>query len=453
MMDFNQYDSIMAVGEKVAREHFAEIRALADSLNSISYRPLRKYDAIPLRTIRADSLIIRGNKKMRDSYFRSIFGSYVKREVSVDELEKDIRQTYGSGYFDRVSYELEYRKGKTYLVIVAEESGPGKVAAGVHYNTDYGISLTIAGAFRNVLGTNSKLFADINVAVNPRFRAVYLLGLGGKASLGISPEFYTLKVDTYDKNVKTNRFNLTNYKGSVYINYNFRNMVNLKAGLAYEYFRFKQDILIDTNFVPYESFSSYGSLFASLNADTRDRVTYPASGINAVLKVEYVMPFSRNWSMELFSNSVILSLKYDQNIRLAKRFVLQPGLFAGAVLNNSGTPPIQHQFGLGGLTPENYIESFVPFTGLHFIQDYGYYTLVGRAKLQYNVFNKLYLTLRADAGGNEGTFSDLFAGKNFLAGYGVTAGYDSFIGPLEISVMGSNLNPGVMLFMNLGFWF
>ncbi len=453
MMDFEKFDSIMAFGEKVARQHFREIKALADSLNAIEYKPLKKYITSPLDSIHVDSLVIRGNKKMRDSYFNSIFGSYRHRQVSMDELQKDIRLTYGSGYFDRVSYELEYQHGKTNLVINAPEGGPGEVSAGVHYDNNYGIVLTLGGAFRNVLGPNSKLFAELDVAVNPRIRAVYLLGLGGKGALGASAEFYTFKIDTYENHEKSNRFNLTNYEGSLYFNYNFRNMVNLKAGFNYEYFRFSQDIVIDSTFLPYDNFSSYGDVFVSLNADTRDRACYPTTGIKAALKLEYVMPFSKNWSQNLFSNSAIISLKFDDNIPLARRFVLQPGLFAGAILNNTGTPPIQHTFGFGGLVPDNYIESFVPFTGLNFIQEFGYYSLIGRIKLQCNIYNKLYLTLRADAGGNQMKFNELFASRNFLCGYGVTAGYDSFIGPLEISIMSSNINPGLMVFLNLGYWF
>jgi len=453
MMDFEQYDSIMAIGERVARAHYKEIKTLADSLNAIEFKPLKKYKASPMDSIRVDSLIVRGNKKMKDTYFRSIFGDYQHSTVSVDELQKDIRLTYGSGYFDRVSYELEYRAGKTFLVIHAVESGPGEFSAGVHYDSDYGIGLLLGGSFRNVLGPTSKLFAELNVAINPRIRVVYLLGLGGKASLGANAEAYTFKVDMYDKNTKTNKLNLTNYLGSIFFNYNFRNMLNLKAGFDYEYFRFRQDIIIDSTFLPFENFSSYGNAFVSLNADTRDRPCYPTKGVKASLKAEYVMPLSKNWSQNLFSNTAIVSLNFNQSIPFSRRIVFQPGLFAGAILNNTGSPPIQHMFGLGGLTPENYIGSFVPFTGLHFIQDFGYYTLVGRAKLQCNVYKKLYLNLHADAGGNEINVEDLFKGSNFLFGYGATASYDSFIGPLELSVMGSNINPGVMLFLSLGYWF
>jgi NTE family protein len=453
MMDFDQYDSIMAFGERVAREHYKELKALADSLNAIRYKPIKKYNTTPLTHIQVDSLVIRDNKKMQYSYFHSIFGGYQHRKVSIDELEKDIRLTYGSGYFDRVTYELEYRNGKTNLVIHAVESGAGAVAAGVHYDGDYGINFNIAGTFRNVLGTNSKLFADVNIAVNPRIRVNYLLGLGGKGSVGASAEFYTFKVSTYDKDVKENNFDLTNYKGSLFFNYNFRNMVNLKTGFEYEYFRFRQEINIDSALNAYSDFSSYGNLFVCLNVDTRDRVNYPTSGIRLNFKGEYVMPFSKNWSSDLFSNSAVFFLKYDHNISLARRFVLQPGLFAGVTVNHSGTAPIQHLFGTGGLTTDNYIESYVPFTGLHFIQDFGSYAFIARMKLQYNVYKKIYVKLLADAGANETEADELFASRNFLMGYGITAGYDSFIGPVEISLMGSNINPGMMLFFNVGYWF
>ncbi|MCX6269335.1 MAG: hypothetical protein NTW16_18615, partial [Bacteroidetes bacterium] len=453
MMDFEQYDSIMAFGERVARMHFKEIKALADSLNAIEFKPLKKYNTTPLVSIRVDSLIIRGNIKMRQPYFNNIFGNYRHKEVPINELQKDIRLTYGSGFFDHVGYELQYQDGKTTLVINAIEGGPGKVAAGIHYDSDYGIILTLGGTFRNLLGHNSKLFADLSIAINPRIRVLYLLGFGGQGAIGANAEFYTFKINTYAGSSKSNTYNLTNYLCSVFFNNNSRNMINFKAGFEYEYFRFRQDIVIDSAFMPFEKFSSYGNFFLSFNADTRDRFCFPTSGVKLSLKAEYVMPFSKNWSQNIFSNSAIISLKFDDNIQLSRRFVLQPGLFAGAILNNKATPPIQHTFGLGGLAPDNYITSFVPFTGLEFVQEFGYYSLVGRAKLQCNVYKKLYLNLRADAGGNEMTFDGLFAGENFLIGYGATASYDSFIGPLELSIMSSNINPGVMVFLNLGYWF
>ena len=453
MMDFMQYDSIMAEGERAARHYYPRIKALADSLNAIEYRPLKKYASRPLSSVHVDDVIIRGNKKMPELYFMSIFGAYRNKEINLMSLQDDIRRAYGSGFFESISYSFDNHDGKNNLVIDVSEAGPGEISASVHYDSDYGITFPLAGAFRNVLGHNTKLFADINIAVNPRIRAQYLYGIGGQAAVGAAGEFYTFKVDVYEKDKKTNKLDLTNYKASAYFNYSFKNMINLRAGFDYEYFRFRQEIVIDSSLIPFENFSSYGSLFFSLNADTRDKSVYPTRGIRAGLRAEYVFPLSENWSKELFSNSLILYARFEDNIPLNRRIVLQPGLFAGAMLRSSDAPPLHHWFGFGGMTPENYISTFVPFTGLHFIQDFGSYAWIGRVKAQYNLYKRIYARLHADVGATQLNFESLFESRNILAGYGVTASYNSFIGPLEVSVMGSNINPGLMFFLNLGYWF
>lgn len=453
MMDFTEYDSIIAIGETVARSHFPAIKALADSLNRIEYRPLPSRKVTELKTVKIDKVVIRGNKKLSEEYFQSIFGEYAQREIKLDELQKDIRLTYGSGYFDNIGYSIENNGQSNDLVIDVAEAGPGELAAGIHYDSDYGIVLKVNGAFRNVLGSNTKLFADINVAVNPRLRVHYLHGLGGKASLGLHSEFYTFVIDSYDKDVKVNKFHLANYKGSVFFNYNFRNLVNLNSGFEYEYFRFRQDIVIDSLLLPLETFSGYGTLYFALNADTRDKPYYATRGVSGSVRAEYVLPLSKNWSKEIFTNSVMIYGNYDHYIPLARKLVLQPGIFAGATLQNTSSPPVHHLFGFGGEAPENYIKTIVPFTGLHFVQEFGYYSLIGRLKLQYNVYNKLYLSLKADIGANEDYISNMVDPANTLFGYGVTASYNSFIGPVELSFMGSNVNSSPMIYLNVGFWF
>ena len=110
-------------------------------------------------------------------------------------------------------------------------------------------------------------------------------------------------------------------------------------------------------------------------------------------------------------------------------------------------------FGFGGLNPSQYVSTFVPFTGLQFIQRFGYHAAIIRMKLQYNFYKKLYLTFLLDAGSIDNHFEDVYVPENYIIGYGATISYDSFIGPLELTFMGSNLNSNPMLFLNLGFWF
>ena len=399
-----------------------------------------------------EEVVYRGNKKMTLLYFNSLFGRFRNSEVTLDELQDAIRHAYGSGFFENITYSLETNHGKTNLVIETTEAGPGAVSAGIHYDSDYGIILSLTGAFRNILSRNSKLFTELNVAVNPRIRIRYLAGLGGKSAFGVDGEFYTFMIDLYEKDAKVNNLNLTNYKTSLFFNYYFRNSVTMKAGFDYEYFRFRQDIVIDSSLMPMETFTGYGTLFFSLNADNRDKVCYATRGIRAMFRAEYVFPVSKNWSKEVFTNTASVYLKFEDNISLNRKFVLRPGLFTGATIHDQ-FPPIQHWFGVGGLAPDNYIATFVPFTGLNFVQHFGFYSWIGRMNLQYNVYNKLYVNLRADVGATEMTMDEVLQSRNVLAGYGITASYNSFIGPLEFSVMGSNLNKGLMFYLNLGYWF
>jgi outer membrane translocation and assembly module TamA len=78
---------------------------------------------------------------------------------------------------------------------------------------------------------------------------------------------------------------------------------------------------------------------------------------------------------------------------------------------------------------------------------------LGRAHVQYNIIPKFYLTARLDVGSNTEEFGDLFESRSWIAGYGISAGYESFIGPIELTLMGSNISSGPLLFLNLGFWF
>ena len=453
MLDFEQYDSIIALGERVARSHFKEIKALADSLNAIEYKPLKQFKARPLDSLEVDSIIIRGNKKLPNYYFSSLFKHKKNTKIAIKDLQNSIRKLYGSGYFEHVFYEFEQHNGKTDLVIEAMETGPGSLGAGIHYDNNYNVGIILSGAFRNLLGKNSKLFADLNIGPDPRLRVVYLLGFGGKAAMGLSADFYSFNFGDYNKDVKINQINFFNNKGSLFFQYTFKNMVNLKAGFDYEYFRFQQDVDVDSSLHPFQHFTSYGTVFLSLNVDSRDRPYFARRGILATLRGEYVMPLSANWSREIFSNAGVFYLKYDHYIPLSGKFVLQPGLFAGGAIWDENQPPLQHIFGVGGLCSRNYIDQYVSFTGVQFIQEFGYYSAIARLRLQYNLYKKLYLTARADLGTDQLEFSEVFKSKNLMCGYGLTASYDSFIGPVELTLMGSNVNSGPMIFVNIGYSF
>ena len=100
----------------------------------------------------------------------------------------------------------------------------------------------------------------------------------------------------------------TNYTASLFANSVLKNKYNFRIGGTYEYFRFKsktEGVVEDS----ISNFNSYGDLFISFNADSRDRAYFSTKGVKSELKAVYVMPLSKDWVSGILTNSVVLWLK------------------------------------------------------------------------------------------------------------------------------------------------
>ncbi len=454
MMNFTDYDSIMAIGERTARAHYSELKALADSLNAIEFVPGNKFEGKPLDSIFVKDVRVVGNKKVPLRYFRNLLNSVINEKISITTLEGIINYMYGSGFFKHVTYKLKDAGNDMVIVFIdVEETSLGVLAAGVHYDLDYGGMLLANAMFKNLLIKGSKLYVNFQVGNNARLRTMFVMDRGPKPGFGFATDFYGFKFGDYRGDVKTNELAFTNYKFTVFAGNTLLNQYNFRFGADYEYFSLSQKVVIDSLYESLSGFNSYGTLFASLHIDTRDNRTFPTSGSYFKARLEYVFPLSDNWSKQIFQNSGIIYVKYKGNFTLDKhkRFVLQPEMFFGATARNN-TPPLQHWFGFGGINNFQFQDNIVQFAGTRFIQKLGFYTAVVRLKLQYNFYKKLYFILRDDVGAITTVLLEKPDINNFVNGYGLTVAYNSFIGPIEITGMNSNI-AGPSLFLSVGFWF
>ena len=214
IMDFADYDSIIAFGERTAKPYYNRIKALADSLNAIEYRPMKSYTAKPVEKILINSVQIKGYKKFAGSYFKNYFNVNEDTVFTLAGIERSIRQMYGTRFFEQVNYEISSNGKRNDLIIRVKEADPGYLSAGVHYDNDYSASLLITGSFRNVLGKRTKLFTDLVLGENPRIRAFYMVDNGAQPGIGAKAEYYSFKFNRYEKETKINKIIFTNYKVS-----------------------------------------------------------------------------------------------------------------------------------------------------------------------------------------------------------------------------------------------
>lgn len=466
MMDFNQYDSIIAIGEKVARQHYQSLKAIADSINGTSQIKYREKSIKQEDSILVKKVIWPEIKLKQQERFSGFFDEILDRKTALADLDEKLYLLNGTKVFNEL--HTEFIAGKEREITMKMEAGnatKGTLSAGLHFDYIYHGSILLDLSLRNINGGNSKFFADIVLSQYPRLKTLFIVNNGFKPGFGFETDFYTLGFKQYDNGEKINSWRFNNFNTAVFMPLTIHNNYMFKLGFQYEVFQFKQDVVVDPELDAYSDYADYGNFFLSFNHDSRDKVNFTTKGQFIEFKAKHIIPFSPKWK-ENFWNGTILYLKYNYNYKVSPQIVFKPGLFLGYTFANKsdGTssgdslgldtriPAVQHLFGFGGLNPSNYNESHIPFTGLKFIDGIGMYAGKLSVDFQYNFYRKLYATSMVDFGFTEMDISD-FNEIQWLLGYGLKLGYESFIGPVEFSLMSSNADTSLSLFFNIGFWF
>jgi len=466
MMDFNQYDSIIAIGEKVAREHFASLKTLADSINGFEQKKYREKSLLPKDSIFVSEVIWPEINPKQKERFLGYFDEILNKKIAIGELNEKLFLLNGTKIFNEFHTEFSTDKqGKTTLKLKTGNITKGSLSAGLHFDNIYNGSILLNLTLRNIKGGNSKFFADAVMSQYPRLKTLFIVNNGFKPGFGFETDFYTLGFDQYKNGEKINNWHFNNFNSAVFMPLTIQNNYMFKVGFQYEVFQFKQDVVVDPELDSYSDYADYGNFFLSFDHDSRDKVNFTTQGQLVEFKAKHIIPFSDKWK-ENFWNGTILYLKYKSYHKLSEKIVFKPGLFLGYTFANkydetiSGdstglglrVPAVQHLFGFGGLNPSNYNESHIPFTGLKFMEGIGLYAGKLSADFQYNIYRKIYATTMVDFGLNEMDISDI-NDIQWLIGYGIKLGYESFIGPLEFSLMSSNVDSSLSGFFNIGFWF
>jgi hypothetical protein len=110
----------------------------------------------------------------------------------------------------------------------------------------------------------------------------------------------------------------------------------------------------------------------------------------------------------------------------------------------------QQQFYQGGLFHIPHINQ-TPFVGLYFMQKVGLYGANIQINTQYEVFRNFFFTARIGALKSENDYQRMFELNNTTIGWGLSAAFNTTVGPIGVTLQRSNHSP-TSLFFNLGFW-
>jgi NTE family protein len=363
------------------------------------------------------------------------------QNFTVRDIGRAIDRLYSSLYFEKVGYTLEKTENGTRLVIRVKENADGSLRFGLHYDSNYKSAILLNTTFRNLLFNGSKFSINSGLGENPFFKTEIFKNNGWKPGFGLAFQSSRSEAFFYHNSRKISSLNFFETKFQLYSMGIFRNSHAMGVGIEYENSLIRP--IIDPGESITESRYRLINYYAFLQMDSYDNVFYPSRGIKL------------HSGLKLITSKEILPVAFV-HIRLSKaekitdRLTLIGHVYGGSVEGDS--IPSQYLFFSGGII-ESYRNGLMPFAGLDYMEIASKNILSLKMDFQVNIYRDIFIVGIINAGNFKNSFNDLFSVNNILSGYGVSLGYNSLIGPLEIGLSRSANHTGIQGDLRIGYWF
>lgn len=441
--DFKDADSILIQGELAANAQFQTLKTLADSLNQIA--PAAIIKPLPLvHTIWIDCIEVQGNRQFSEAEIIGEFAIQPNRFVSPAELDRGINKLYGTNQYEKVDYRLRQENGMNILTIFCMEKSPVLLKAAINYDSYSEAGFLLNYTYRNLLFPASRFLFIGKLSENYRIHLSYLkyINAAKTTSLFTNWQLNRDNIPIASGVGRRQNFSLVNTLFELGIQKRLNRNVMIGLGLQRENLVFKP---LTGNEIPfdrlaYSNFNAFG--FWQLN--TLDRNIFPRNGSFFNLEIKHLR--NNQFDVENFTAPVPadsafafqpytkLTFQSRNLIQLHRWASIQINPFLGIVFNPSNT---FGDFFLVG-SPEVLNRRALPFYGLNtnelvaqtaFGLDVGYQHFLKRnLMISFNINGGFFQQPQA--------LSETFTGSDYrsLVGGSVSLGYNSFLGPLRVTL-------------------
>ena len=493
MMSFNDFSPIIKCGEDGAREKFPELKRLADSLQALGPFEVERHHTQPVDRVTITGVEVRGLDDYNARFVTAEFGDEFPAEFLIDDIETIIVKIYSQGYFANVWYEIIDTEEGDIIRVHCKNRTSLNFSVGMHYDNNYGVGVLLN------MNARTKHFTynvDFNASDNPYFRA------------GITHRYTRMLSGTADllaMNLRANMFNdVGRIQQSLRLQYNaldlylqlapsvtqalklgFRMNYTLTEELQHKWYTddFGGDIS-KRRFNPKAYFQYF--------FNNEDQTDFPRKGWNVNMIAKCLMydgVFKDAESRPMFSVQANIAKSFP----IGQRHALRLGAVGAARLGENMLMFDEDFFYFGGQSKMYYMDNMMSFTGLPFLSVVTEYAAYAKTSWQWNFYKNFYATVNCDMGYMKNMLQfmedseilddididnptpedvqallelrvdadDLLSNKlntwfipqNFVMGAGLTLGYKTLFGPIEIALSKSNITDKWSLFVNVGYWF
>lgn len=499
---FSDANKIIDLGERVVKNFIPFLVEIAEhqkrfSADSIVYNgDWKKENTINLEQFQV---------QIDNDEFETIIKNKIEFEdpnhATKDEINRAVDRIYGTRFFDRVYYYMDYQKDSTQPKLIFKLEGAKKFAykLGLHYDQELSAGITVNLTYRNIGRFPSRSIVSLDISNNPKIRAGYQVYFGNSGWwLNTEHFFSSVNQISYYRRKALGAYHHNYSRDNVSFNWTVGQNNLISFGSEFEFQNRKAVLkpkdrgtyLLDSML----SKSPYYNVnfFLKLERNTLDKPFFPTKGIFAQTSLKYV-PWG-NGSLGIYSNELDsntqevtnqyetirpqfsaygkLHLQFEQYIPLHKIFILHYRADAGFMLISHGLSgrsfdfARQDGFFMGGIDSRERerLDDFIPFWGNRegFTQSYNFTSLAIEGQII--PVKDIYLLPRIsflvyDDGNSEVYGKDQIYMNQFKNNIewawsgGLAAAYNSMIGPIKVSVSKASNTDRWLFYVALGYRF
>ena len=460
---FSSAQDILKIGMEKGKLLYPEIKRLKDSLDLIYGRQ----DIDPMVKMRDSVFIseyeVQGIPASEAPFFIDLLRFTPNTNYTAKQLSHLVRTAFAVHIYGKIHYELVPGKLGTAKIIFDVEKLPSTFARfGFHYNTTTGIAIKTGLVKRGLLSPFSIASCTFSIGENPRGKATYSYFFTKNRQLMVQAEinFESIDITTYDRGFnETGLYNQASQNSDFQLLWQPHNKWTLGLGTSLSTVSY--DPKITAGFQAKGKDMYFNSYFL-LQHNSLNTPLFPIKGCRLYVKAGLIYGQKPSYTINIDNNDGVvterdpmfnsgpytqLKIAFEKYIPLHKHallFQVQSGL------NFNYRQAFMNDFMIGGLN--DVIRNQVTFAGLPEASVFSASVVSAQVGYQHAFTNNLFLTAKVN-----GLYYD-FIKSNYRnnpvsrgIGYSLTAGYKTFLGPIETSLMYSDLNKKILPYFNIGY--
>ena len=447
--NFNNFDYLISKGKLATEGKLKELEKYKGS-DPQRRTPRKKF----LDEVYIDKIEIRDSKFLGKEIKKDIVRDHLDKKFpgnfSYQDLENLMMKLYAMPYVEKSYYTID---GST-LKIDVDEKELNFIRVGANYNSDTGAKLAVGTDLTKIgkIGRVTSLELEFGEYKSAEFNNFWYYGKKNKVGIDLKLGYEENPIYVYErKNLEAESTEESKFIDLSFTTKLFRQF-DFSAGLKY----ISTENEFDVGSEKYKDILSknfdYQEMYLKLILDRKDSSTYSTEG--SYLEARHEVGGVGSEEVEYYSELGMIQGYLSVTPKLSLNGSLSGGIISG------GNIPIENHFKIGGIN-NNLENNYISFYGYNVMRKLASEFMVIQLGAQYMIYPNTYilakfntLTYRGIEDNNSIKENNNLIFEDYEHGYGLTLGYKSIFGPLELSITNDvNSNKSVIISVNMGYVF